>query len=113
VRLSAPEVRTVYWCFSVLIRGRRHDVPRPVADLYDRLDAEIRLVSRPRHGVPETGCGQQQSDAWIGCRETAEILKLSKRQVQRIASDLGGQLISGRYVFDRDTVHAERRYRDG
>jgi hypothetical protein len=105
-RRGVISLQACYFCVAEVIRTRRRvgaPIPGWMRAHYDQLDTEIRGMSRRRHKIPEIGCGQPQSDEWIGVRETAEILKLSKRQVQRIASDLGGQLISGRWVFNRDT----------
>lgn len=56
----------------------------------------------------------------IGSREAAEVLLVSKRQVQRLAPNLGGRLAGGRWVFDRAAVEAyasdreqDRRHREG
>lgn len=56
----------------------------------------------------------------IGSREAAEVLSVSKRQVQRLAPNLGGRLAGGRWVFDRAAVEAyaadreqDRRHREG
>lgn len=116
MNLAGDDLRAAYHTAAEVIRGRQRTgepIPQWLRAHFERLDTEIRGMSRPRHKIPGIGWCQPQLDEWIGVRETAEILKLSKRQVQRIASDLGGQLISGRWIFNRDTVTEHRRRLDG
>lgn len=49
----------------------------------------------------------------IGSRGVAEILKLSHRQVRRLAADLGGRRSpSGGWIFNQGTVDAYKAARD-
>jgi hypothetical protein len=99
VRLSNSEIRTAYWCLATMIRARRHDVPRPVADLYDRLDAEIRV----------SACGQQsscdtQDSGTLSTMQVAEVLRRSEKWVRRHRELLGGHKDGDRWRYPRATV---------
>ncbi|CPR11950.1 hypothetical protein BN971_03243 [Mycobacterium bohemicum DSM 44277] len=56
----------------------------------------------------------QLEDELITAKEAAEVLGLSKRQCQRIAADLGGRIVGGRWLFGRAAVseYAEGRRDD-
>jgi len=45
-----------------------------------------------------------EDDTLITARETAELPGKSKRQCQRIAADLDGKIIGGRWLFSRAAV---------
>jgi hypothetical protein len=110
MRLSSNEVRVAYHCVATVIRARRQDISRPVSDLFDRLEAEFhRMLSPERHGT-DTGASDPESSR-IGAGQAAELLGLSTRTIQRNANALRGELVSGTWVFDRDTVleYSERR----
>jgi hypothetical protein len=107
MRLSSSEIRTAYWCLAAMIRSRRHDVPRPVADLFDRLDTEFHRMSQPRHGATNNA-GDPPQSRWIGTSEAATLLGLKDRAIQRNADTLGGEMVSGVLVFDRATVIAHK-----
>jgi hypothetical protein len=107
MRLSRSEVRTAYWCLATMIRTRRRDVPRPVADLFDRLDAELHRMSQPRHETTDDA-GDPAQSRWIGTSEAATLLGLQDRTIQRNADTLGGEMVSGVLVFDRATVIAHK-----
>jgi hypothetical protein len=107
VILSRSEIRTAYWCLASMIRSRRHDVPTPVRDLFDRLDHEFHRMSQPRHETNADTVDPAQS-RWIGSREAAALLGLQDRTIQRNAETLGGVLVSGVLVFDRATVVAHK-----
>jgi hypothetical protein len=49
----------------------------------------------------------------ITARKAATILDLSKRQIHRLAADLDGRIVGGRWLFDLGTVteYAEERGR--
>ncbi len=115
MRLSGPEIRAAYYVASEVIRSRQRNgqpIPAWMRRHFNQLDTAVR-VSRPRHDEREIGGREEQSRHAnaIGAREAAEILKLSPRQVQRRASELGGQMVCGRLLFMRDTVvdYAQRR----
>jgi hypothetical protein len=49
---------------------------------------------------------EESSSGNIGSGEVAELLGVTRRTVQRNAEGLGGQRISGSWVFDRDDIGA-------
>lgn len=108
--LTGTDIRAAYWCAASVIRGRElhnHEVPPPVRALFNRLDAEVRL-SRTRH---ESSSDRPQSEQdLIGVAEAAAILGWSVRKVQRLASDLDGEMVACRWIFSRSTVN---EYREG
>jgi hypothetical protein len=108
MRLSSSEIRTAYWCLAAMIRSRRHDVPRPVADLFNRLDTEFHRMSQPRHETNDDTGDPAQLRKWIGTSEAAALLGLQDRTIQRNAETLGGAKVSGVLVFDRATVIAHK-----
>ncbi|BCO47757.1 hypothetical protein [Mycobacterium intracellulare] len=96
------EIRWLYYLAGAAIRDRelnqRHVTPCLRA-LFNRAET---AMSRSRH---ESSCEAEQSkDVQITAREAAAILGLSKRQCQRLAADLDGQLVDGRWQFGRSTV---------
>ena len=70
MRLSSSEIRTAYWCLATMIRSRRHDVPRPVADLFDRLDTEFHVSARGH----QNSCNTEES-ATMSTMQVAEMLR--------------------------------------
>ena len=109
MRLSSSEIRTAYWCLATMIRSRRHDVPRPVAALYDRLDAEMRMSARGQ----ETSCGAEDSGT-LGTVEVAELLRCPERWVRRHPELLGGHKDGDRWRYPRAAVaEYERRAANG
>ncbi|MBZ4558587.1 helix-turn-helix domain-containing protein [Mycobacterium avium subsp. hominissuis] len=97
------ELRWLYYCVGAAVRERelhhRHVTPC-LRRLFDRADA---AMSESGH---ESACEAEQSepDVPITAREAADILGLSKRQCQRLAADLDGQLVGGRWQFSRAAV---------
>ncbi len=107
MNLSSSEIRTAYWCLAAMIRSRHRDVPRPVADLFDRLETEFHRVSQPRHETTNNTSNPAQS-RWIGTSEAAQLLGLQDRTIQRNAEKLGGEIVSGVLVFDRAALIAHK-----
>ena len=116
----ADDVRAAYYCVAEVVRHRQR-TGEPIPDWlrrhFDRLDAEIRL-SEIR--VSESGqdsdsdTGQFDQNELITAREVSQMLGCSKRQAQRLASDLDGcQFVGGRWLFRRSSVaeYAEGRRR--
>ena len=93
-----------------MTRGCRRDVPHQVSDLFSRLDIEFhRLLSPARHEID--GHADDPGELrLLGAAEAAELLGISERTAQRNYKALGGQMVSGTCVFDRDTIlkHARR-----
>jgi len=54
---------------------------------------------------PDRGeVGELFEDNMIGTGEAAKLLGCDRKTVQRRAESLGGQLVAGRYVFDRNEL---------
>ncbi|MGW5376227.1 hypothetical protein ACWESM_12345 [Nocardia sp. NPDC003999] len=83
----------------------REPIPPALAQLMHRLEAEIRDTT-PR-----------ETSDMIGVRAASRILCCAERHVRRLAPEIGGTVISGRWVFDREKVEEfartprVRRYR--
>jgi hypothetical protein len=100
------------YCAAELIRDRQRrgqPVPNWLRQHLARCEAAV-AVSRSGHefdGVPS----QLDPDNLIDAREVARMLGISKRQAQRLAHDIDGLIISGRWVFRKATVmeYAEAR----
>lgn len=107
MNLTEAETRQVLYCCAELLRQRtagQYPGPQPwLTRLVRRLELEL-AVSESGH---ESGCGGEPLEAehWISAREAANILGLSKRQTQRLATDLDGRLIDARWVFPLTAVN--------
>lgn len=111
MRLDDEQVRAAYFCAAEALRNRRENgypIPDALHRLYNRLD--IVLTSRPGHEIDCTG-EQLAQNEYIGASEAGRILGVSKRQAQRLAADLDGQLASGRWIFVKSVVeqYAEQK----
>jgi hypothetical protein len=109
VNWSRDDTITAYNCVAAVMRGfRTAPAPWAVTDLYDRLDAEVRMSQSGR----ECGCGGEESeqDKLISSREAAAILGFTKRHVNRIAESLGGEFVDRRWLFRESVV---RQYAEG
>lgn len=113
MKLNRKEIGDGYFYLSALRRQldrERRAIPDGLAVLIDHFEAEVKAMSRPGH---QTRCRQQRldKDQWIGPRTAAGILEVTQRQVNRLATDLEGVLVEGRYIFPRSVVedYAERR----
>lgn len=110
MNLPADELRAAYYCAAEVVR-RRQLVGQPIPEWlhrhFDQLDAEVRLSRSGQEfdiAVGQLAHSGPTSPSLISAHEAAQILGISKRQVQRLAADLDGQLIGGRWLFERETV---------
>ena len=62
----------------------------------------------PREDADKSGLGHE---LLVDVFEAAEILRCSPRHVRRIAADLDGQQVAGRWVFNRDNCIEYAEYR--
>lgn len=120
MELDANEVQAGYYCLAQFVRQRAiagRGCPPAVTALYRRLDIAIRAhdrnlqtaaLSESRH---ENSSGAEQSESWITAAQAGALLGLSNRHVRRLAADLDGQCIGGRWLFDRNTVQEYARER--
>jgi excisionase family DNA binding protein len=116
VKLTSDEARAAYYCAAALIRHRQRSgepIPDWLRRHFGQLDAQIRASQSGQ----EWDCGAEElsQDKLITAREAAQVLGCSKRQVQRLAGDLDGQIIGGRWLFSSSAVaeYAEGRRRHG
>ena len=104
MRLDDDQLQAAYFCAARVIRDlceRSKPVPHWLQSHYDRLDVAMR-VSESGH---ELNCRGAESEAeMLSTREAAAILGLSKRQTQRLAGDLDGRIVGGRWVFRKSVV---------
>ena len=105
MNLDSDGVRTAYYCAAWVLRSleeNRRPVPDWLRNHFDRLDSEVRMS----RGRQEKCCVEPSSEeeTWIASPEAAQILGWSKRQVQRHAKDLAGQIVGGRWLFRESLV---------
>jgi hypothetical protein len=86
---AADDARAAYYCAAEVMRTRQR-TGEPIPDWlrrhFARLDADIR-VSESGHEF-DSGTGQLEQKELITAREVSQMLGCSKRQAQRLASDL-------------------------
>jgi len=122
IMLQSVAVADAYYLASVGLRATRRDgaaVPGRFLQLQAELAAaaaEARVSAVGQHDVaPVAPQPHSEGEDNIGTVEAAGILRLSHRQVQRIAADLDGRFVGGCWCFDRLAVQsyaaARNRYR--
>lgn len=119
ILLQGSAVEDVHYLASAGLRGRRAGgaaVPRQYLQLQAVLAAaaaEVRAAASGQHdGGPVAPQPHSAHEDNIGTAEAARILRLSNRQVQRLAADLDGRIIGGCWVFDRLAVQSYAAHRD-
>lgn len=98
-------LHAAYHCAAEVIRRRRltgQPVPAWLRQHYAELDAAVRM-SRSGHESDSATAELEPVDQ-ITANEAAAIVGKSKRQTQRLAADLGGRIVGGRWLFDRAAV---------
>jgi hypothetical protein len=108
MNLTDAEVRQLLYCAAEELRARaagKPPGPAPwLAKLVRRLELEVAVSStRQQSGGGGTELNHEDDDP-IGTVEAAAILRWDIRKVQRRATDLDGQRVSGRWVFSETTV---------
>jgi hypothetical protein len=101
VKLSADDLEVAYYVFSRFINGRLpagKSIPEAVRPLFKRIE----LMSVTGHETD--GAAEQLGEELIGTAEVAAILSCDPRQVRRLANDLDGCRINGRWVFTKSVV---------
>jgi hypothetical protein len=102
VRLTCDEVEAALYALHDLVYRRTlagRSIPKEVKGLYYRLCAGSEDGTENISGPPEL-----ETEELIGTAEAANILACSREWVRRIASDLDGQVVEGRWVFPRRSV---------
>jgi hypothetical protein len=109
MKFNDIDTQAAYHCAAAVIRSRRRrgaPIPERLRRHYAQLDNHIRGLSDLGQESGQSGCVAGQSNATISAREAAAILECSKRQVQRLAADIGGEFICGRWLFKLAAVNA-------
>lgn len=100
VLLTGRDIEAVGYAVRLAQRVRaRNGLPRS-RDL-DRL-ADV--AAQAAGGQPDSPEPAEAQADWVSCSEAASILGVSERTVRRWAPGLGGQLIGGRWLVDRQAV---------
>lgn len=100
VLLTGREIEAVGYAVRVAQRDRaRNGLPRS-RDL-DQLAAAVAQAAGGQPDSPEQVSAQAD---YVSCSEAASILGCSERSVRRWAPGLGGQLVGGRWLVDRQAV---------
>jgi hypothetical protein len=98
-------VRTVFDGLSEALVRFGQPMPPTVARARGRLDRALNCVMSLER--QEIGPDAEESTSEnIGSDEVAELLGVTRRTVQRNAESLGGQRVSGSWVFDRTELGA-------
>lgn len=103
MRLDEREVHQLLYCASAVARERRERGAPPGAWL-------VRMIRRLELEAAVSGSGHElelrvpHSESWITAEQAAALLGMSARQAKRIANDLDGQIIGGRWLFPRCAV---------
>jgi len=78
---------------------------------------EVPEMSPTRHD--DTTCEGERSDSetreggdWLSTTDVAELLGVTVRHAQRLAPELGGFVVSGRWVSDRAAALAYKAFRE-
>ena len=101
--MTSFDVQAARYCARVVADHYRHiKVPLPP-------QLQEHLLQLENHNSSVTGTETQSSAAQsdhdlVGTVEAADILRCSREYVCRIATDLDGQLVAGRWLFQRHTV---------
>lgn len=108
--LTDAQVRTALWALEELRRRRRlvgQPVPAALAELHTHLVMSAHGPHIEMPAAPSTSRPVEVIDA----QEAAGILGVTARHVRRLAADLDGHRIAGRWVFNRQNVidYAEGR----
>lgn len=101
MNLTADDLEVAYYVFSRFINGRLaagKSLPAAVRPLFKRIE----LMSVTGHESDTGGEGLDQK--LIGTTEVAAILRCDPRHVRRLANDLDGHRINGRWIFTASVV---------
>ena len=102
--LSAADLKMCHYCARVTdaVTAPDHPIRRWLPALLGNLEAEI-AASRVRH-QSESDTAELELDELITAAQAAAIIGRSRRQVLRITTSLGGRIVCGRWLFNRQTV---------
>ncbi len=112
IMLQSVAVADAYYLLSAGLRDVRRG-GAAVPGRFLQLQAEFAAAATGQHdGAPVAPQPHSEGEDNIGTAEAAGILRLSHRQVQRLATDLDGRFIGGCWCFDRLAVQAYAAHRD-
>ncbi len=116
MNLSGEEVQGALYCCNELIdRRARAGIPVPV--WMTRLAGHLNLAALVSDTGQEIGSDPTslETQDLIGSVQAARLLGISPRQLQRLAADLDGQKICGRWAFQAQVVreYAQARVKGG
>lgn len=80
---------------------RRQRTGQPIPE---RVRSLLTYMSTSGHEIGSAAPPLSQNPNLIDAKQTAVILGCSSRHVRRLHTDLEGQLIAGRWLFNHDTV---------
>ena len=102
--LSRADLEAAHFCARVADAVTTHDHPirRWLPTHMHKLTTEL-AMSQVRH-QSDSDTAQLELDELITAAQAGAILRRSKRQVQRIATSINGQIVCGRWLFNRQTV---------
>jgi hypothetical protein len=98
--------RALDWLIRVHERRDSVHASQPLRALQQLLAAEAAQVSARTFADVRKTAVVPTSQNMITSEEAAAMLQRSPRQVRRLAADLEGRQIAGRWLFDRDLVAA-------
>ena len=98
VLLDGPDLDALAYCIEVTQRARGRNGLPPSR----RVNALARLVAAPGH--PDTADEPVGDADDMTTEEAAELLGVSRRTARRLAPALGGRLVGGRWLLDRQAV---------
>jgi hypothetical protein len=98
--------RALDWMLAVHARRDSVHASKPLRELQRLLADEAAQVSARPRGDVRKPADVQPSQNMITTEEAAAMIRRSPRQIRRLAADLEGRQISGRWLFDRDQVAA-------
>src|SRR5579875_503072 len=105
--LDETDLRGAYYCAAEVLRRRRlsgQPIPSWLRGHFDRLDRAVRAAAASTSGH-ESGCVERElRQQWLTATQAAQALGVSARHVRRLAADLDGQLVGGRWLFPAGTV---------
>ncbi|MGB3699313.1 MAG: hypothetical protein WBA05_17940 [Gordonia sp. (in: high G+C Gram-positive bacteria)] len=96
--VTAEQARMLAFVIAEFIR-RRQITGQPIPD---RVRGLLRAVSA--HGTAEPVAPQESPADLIDSEQAAQICGCSSRRIRRIAADLDGEQIAGRWIFHRHNV---------
>lgn len=113
VVLTGPALRAALECAIIAIRHRRLSglATATYEDLAAELHAALTAAGHPAVPTPPAVHPELVSTPALPIPDAAALLGLSARQTRRLAPQLGGKLIGGRWLVDEVAVreHQEAR----